>query len=165
MKLTHFIYVILMLTSLAVKAQVNPQQNWLQQETVAPFQHNFFDRRNLDLQAVNAISQTFSLLAIQAHDDGGQMAPCTKPGPCTGSLEARGRTLDPFEKHFESWGYGWGAADVYGGGVGLNMFVAYMFHASGHHKLERWVPVVSIGHAQASTGYALTGSKQGKNGW
>jgi hypothetical protein len=54
---------------------------------------------------------------------------------------------------------------VYVGGVALNMFVAYMFHASNHHKLERWVPVIAIAHAQASTGYALTGSEQGKNGW
>jgi hypothetical protein len=127
--------------------------------------HSFFDRRNLQLQSTNAIAQTVSLFAIQGHDDGGQMAPCDKPGPCTGALEARGRTLDPFEKHFQSYGYGWGAAYVYGGGVGLNMFVAYMFHAGGHHKLERWVPIIAIGHAQASTGYALTGSKQGKNGW
>ena len=29
--------------------------------------------------------------------------------------------LDPFEKHFESYGYGWGSVYRYGGGVGLNM--------------------------------------------
>jgi hypothetical protein len=45
------------------------------------------------------------------------------------------------------------------------MFVAYMLDPTGHHKLERWLPVVAIAHAQASTGYALTGSEQGKNGW
>jgi hypothetical protein len=92
------------------------------------------------------------------------MAGCAEP-PCMGALEARGRTLDPFEKHFESYGYGWGAMYRYGGGVGVNMMVAYLFHATGHHKLERWVPIVAIMHAQASTGYALTGSSQGKTGW
>jgi hypothetical protein len=148
---------------LSVVAQTGALQ--LTPENSAPYEHSFFDRKNLQLQGTNAIAQTFSLLAIQGHDDGGQMAPCMKAGPCNGMLEARGRTLDPFEKHFESYGYGWGAVYVYGGGVGLNMFVAYMFHASGHHKLERWVPVVSIAHAQASMGYALSGSKQGKNGW
>ena len=50
-------------------------------------------------------------------------------------------------------------------GVGLNLLVADIFHDTGHHKLERCVPVVAIAHAQASTGYALTGSSQGKYGW
>jgi hypothetical protein len=160
---THLICLILLATPFAAIAQAWHYE--LPHESIAPYEHSFFDRRNLQLQGINAISETLSLFAIQAHDHGGQMAPCTKPGPCTGALEARGRTLDPFEKHFESYGYGWGAAYVYAGGVGLNMFVAYLFHDTGHHKLERWVPVVAIAHAQASTGYALTGSKQGKNGW
>ena len=161
----HLFFVILLATSLAAAPQAKSQQFLLHSETIAPAQHSFFDRQNLRLQGLNVIFETSSLLAIQAHDDGGQMAPCSHPGPCTGWREARGRTLDPFEKHFESYGYGWGATYVYAGGVGLNMLVAYMFHASGHHKLERWVPVVAIARAQASTGYALTGSSQGKNGW
>jgi hypothetical protein len=165
MKPKHLISMCLLAISLAGTAQAHAQQYLLQSKSTLPFQHSFFDHRNLQLQGVNVISETLSLMAIHAHDNGGQMAPCTRPGPCTGALEARGRTLDPFEKHFESYGYGWGAAYVYVGGVGLNMFVAYMFHASNHHKLERWVPVVAIVHAQASTGYALTGSEQGKNGW
>ena len=65
------------------------------------------------------------------------MAPCIHSSS-TGALAARGRTLDPFEKHFESYGYGWGAAYRYGGGEGLNLVVAYLFHSSGHHKLEQW---------------------------
>ena len=85
--------------------------------------------------------------------------------PCTGALEARGRTLDPFEKHFESYGYGWGAVYRYGGGVGLTLGTAYIFHATGHHKLERWVPMIGIAHAHASIGYTLTGSRQGRSGW
>jgi hypothetical protein len=84
--------------------------------------------------------------------------------PCDWS-DARGRTLDPFEKHFQSYGYGWGAVYDYGAGVGANMLLAYALHATGHHKMERWIPVVGIVHAGASTGYALTGSAQGKNGW
>jgi hypothetical protein len=42
-------------------------------------------------------------------------------------LEARGRTLDPYEKHFESCGYGWGVVYRYGGDVGFNLIVAYAF--------------------------------------
>jgi hypothetical protein len=165
MKRRQLVSVCLLAISLVAVAKAHAQQYLLQNEAKLPYQHKFFDRENLRLQGVNVISQTFSLMAIQAHDGGGQMAPCDKPGPCTGSLQARGRTLDPYEKHFESYGYGWGATYVYAGGVGLNMAVAYIFHATNHHKLERWVPVVSIAHAQASTGYALTGSAQGKNGW
>jgi len=80
-------------------------------------------------------------------------------------MQSRGRTLDGFEKHFESYGYAWGSTYRYGGGVGLNMLVTYIFHDSGHHKLERIVPLIAIDHAEASTGYALNGSRQGKNGW
>jgi hypothetical protein len=163
-KLRGCLFALLLISPLATLAQVNPGQNWLRGDYKTPARHSFFDKTNLKLQGINAASETLALLAIQSHDNGGAMAPCTK-SPCSGALEARGRTLDPFEKHFESYGYGWGAAYRYGGGVGLNLAVAYMFHATGHHKLERWVPVVAIAHAQASTGYALTGSRQGKNGW
>ncbi len=110
----------------------------------------FFDKRNLELFGVNALAQTQALLAIQSHG---------------AAVQSRGRTLDPFEKHFESYGYGWGAVYRYGGGIGLNTFVAYVFHATGHHKLERWVPYIAMAHAEAATGYALTGSKQGRTGW
>lgn len=110
----------------------------------------FFDKQNLKLFGMNVVAQTGALLAIQAHGNWTQ---------------SRGRTLDPFEKHFESYGYGWGCVYRYGGGVGLNTLVAYMFHEAGHHKLEHIVPYIAIAHAEASSGYALTGSRQGKNGW
>jgi hypothetical protein len=163
-KRRNLIILFLFATSLVATAQ---QDNELYRRKESPstaLDHSFFDRQNLRLQSANVFFETMALLAIQSHDDGLGMARCHNP-PCTGALEARGRTLDPFEKHFESYGYGWGSVYRYGGGVGLNMFVAYMFHSSGHHKLERWVPVVAIAHAQASTGYALTGSEQGKYGW
>jgi hypothetical protein len=164
LKLRSCIFMFLIAAPLAATAQEQPGPYWLQGPDKTPMFHSFFDQTNLRLQGINAVSETLALLAIQSHDDGGGMARCAKP-PCTGALAARGRTLDPFEKHFESYGYGWGSVYRYGGGVGLNLFVAYMFHATGHHKLERWVPVVAIAHAEASTGYALTGSSQGKNGW
>lgn len=113
-------------------------------------EHGFFDKKNLELFGVNTVMQTEALLAIQSHGKG---------------FESRGRTLDPFEKHFESYGYGWGSVYRYAGGVGLNMFVAYLFHEGGHHRLERYVPMIAIGHAMASTGYAFTGSRQGCCGW
>jgi hypothetical protein len=163
-KCRNLIILFLFASSLVAAAQQDNPMFRLNDSPSAVLDHSFFDRQNLRLQSVNVFSQTMALLAIQSHDDGLEMAPC-RISPCTGALEARGRTLDPLEKHFESYGYGWGSIYRYGGGVGLNMFVAYMFHSTGHHKLERWVPVVAIAHAQASTGYALTGSKQGKNGW
>ena len=160
-----FALLLLMLSpSLATAQQVllqGSQQYWLQGYDKAPMQHSFIDRTNLKLQGMNVASETLALFAIQSHDDGGATGRCSHP-PCLGGLAARGRTLDPFEKHFESYGYGWGAVYRYGGGVGLNVFVALMLHETGHHKLERWVPVIAIAHAQASTGYALTGSSQGK---
>jgi hypothetical protein len=163
MKLRICIVALLVAAPFVATAQV-PEESSLRRSDEAPTTHSFTDSTNRKLQAINVASQTMALLAIQSHDNGGGMAACANP-PCMGALEARGRTLDPLEKHFESYGYGWGAVYRYGGGVGLNMVVAYMFHATGHHKLERWVPMVAIMHAQASTGYALTGSAQGKTGW
>ena len=130
-------------------------------EEPVPRTHRFADKTNLRLQTINILSQTGALLAIHSHDYGRGMARCAAI-PCMGALEARGRTLDPLEKHFESYGYGWGAVYRYGGGVALNAALAYMFHATGHHKLERWVPLVGVAHAGASIGYALTGSRQGR---
>ena len=164
MKLRNCILILLIASPLVVLAQEPSGSDWLEGHRTTPLQHSFFDQTNLRLQGTNLLSETMALLAIQSHDDGGGMARCSNP-PCTGALAARGRTLDPFEKHFESYGYGWGAAYRYAGGVGLNLLVADIFHETGHHKLERWVPVVAISHAQASTGYALTGSSQGKYGW
>ncbi len=160
-----FVFAFLAATPLVAPAQNKSADYYLEPPRTAAMEHSFFDQANLRLQATNVASQTYALLAIQSHDDGGQMAPCRSSAHCAGALEARGRTLDPLEKHFESYGYGYGAVYRYIGGVGLNLAVAYGFHVSGHHKLERWVPVVAIGHAEASTGYALTGSRQGKNGW
>ena len=156
-----FLFLLSLVAPLLAAAQQGSQQYWLQGYDNAAVQHSFVDKTNLKLQGMNVASETLALLAIQSHDDGGAVGRCSKP-PCLGGLAARGRTLDPFEKHFESYGYGWGAVYRYGGGVGLNVFVAFMLHETGHHKLERWVPVIAIAHAQASTGYAFTGSSQGK---
>jgi hypothetical protein len=164
MKLRSCVLALLLASPFIVTAQERPEEDWLKPGDKQPTTHGFIDKANLRLQSINVASQTLALLAIHSHDNGGGMAACSNP-PCTGALEARGRTLDPFEKHFESHGYQWGVVYRYGGGVGLNMIVAYMFHVTGHHKLERWVPMVAILHAQASIGYALTGSRQGKNGW
>ncbi|HTF68149.1 MAG TPA: hypothetical protein VK638_36265 [Edaphobacter sp.] len=158
------LFALLLISPLATMAQGHPGEYLMQRNDKTPTQHTFFDNTNLKLQGMNVTTQTIALLAIQSHSNGGRMAPCTK-SPCSGALEARGRTLDPYEKHFESYGYGWGAFYRYGGGVGLNLLASYALHATGHHKLERWMPVIAIAHAQASTGFALTGSRQGKNGW
>ncbi|HXZ33155.1 MAG TPA: hypothetical protein VEH30_12825 [Terriglobales bacterium] len=158
MKLRACIFMLLIASPLV--AAEDAAELAVEQHDKSPTHHSFLDEANLTLQGFNLLSQTLALRAIQSHDDGGGMARCANP-PCLGALQARGRTLDPFEKLFESHGYGWGAVYRYGGGVGLNMLVAYMFHATGHHKLERWVPVFAIAHAQASTGYALEGSRQG----
>ena len=156
--------ILFIASTLAATAQ-DPGKYWLERNDQTPETlHRFMDATNLKLQGINLVSQTLALMAIQSHDNGGGMARCSSP-PCTGALEACGRTLDPFEKHFESYGYGWGTVYRYGGGVGLNLAVAYMFHATGHHKLERWVPFIAIAHAQASTGYAFSGSRQGNSGW
>jgi hypothetical protein len=130
-------------------AQRNPETwEWRPAEQ-APKAHRFFDKENSRLFVINAVSQAIALAAIQSHGSG---------------MESRGRTLDGFEKHFESYGYGWGASYRLGGGVGLNMLSTLVFHQLGHHRLERWAPLVAIAHADMSAGYALTGSRQSSHG-
>jgi hypothetical protein len=130
-------------------AQANPQTWEWRPESRASQPHRFFDKENSRLFVVNAVSQAIALVAIQSRGPG---------------MESRGRTLDGFEKHFESYGYAWGASYRFGGGIGLNMLSTLVFHEPGHHKLERWVPLVAIGHAEMSTVYALTGSRQSNHG-
>jgi hypothetical protein len=130
-------------------AQANPQTWEWRPESQASQPHRFFDKENSRLFVVNAVSQAIALVAIQSRGPG---------------MESRGRTLDGFEKHFESYGYAWGASYRFGGGIGLNMLSTLVFHELGHHKLERWVPLVAIGHAEMSTAYALTGSRQSNHG-
>jgi len=83
-----------------------------------------------------------------------------------GALEARGRTWGPLERHFESHRYAWGPVYRYGGDLGQEHDACLnVSRHTGHYKLERLgVPMVAIMHAQASRGYALTGSRQGKTG-
>lgn len=149
--LINFIVIVivgLLLTSAAF-AQRNPATwEWRPPES-NPIHHKFFDKQNSRLFVINAASQTLALIAIQSHG---------------AHMESRGRTLDGFEKHFESYGYAWGSCYRFGGGIGLNMFSTLIFHELGHHKLERWVPLVAIAHADMSTGYALAGSRQSNHG-
>jgi hypothetical protein len=140
-----------LLFNFAAFAQKNPATWEWQPTESSPNHHKFFDKQNARLFAINAASQTFALIAIQSRG---------------AHMESRGRTLDGYEKHFESYGYGWGACYRFGGGIGLNMFSTLIFHELGHHKLERWVPLVAIAHADMSAAYALSGSRQSnRGGW
>jgi hypothetical protein len=135
----------------AAFAQKNPATWEWQPTKSSPNHHKFFDKQNARLFTINAASQTLALIAIQSHG---------------AHMESRGRTLDGFEKHFQSYGYGWGACYRFGGGIGLNMFSNLIFHELGHHRLERWVPLVGIAHANMSAAYALAGSRQSnRGGW
>jgi hypothetical protein len=104
-----------------VVAQKNPATwEWQPVKSTANH-HRFFDKQNSRLFVINAVSQTFAMIAIQSHG---------------AHPESRGRTLDGFEKHFESYGYGWGACYRLGGGGGLNMFSTLIFHGLGHTNLN-----------------------------
>jgi hypothetical protein len=144
-----FLVVPVLLLNRGASAQANPETWEWRPSPPTSRPHRFFDKENSRLFAVNAVSQAIALVAIQSRGPG---------------MESRGRTLDGFEKHFESYGYAWGASYRLGGGVGLNLLSTLVFHELGRHKLERWVPLVAIGHAEMSTAYALTGSRQSNHG-
>jgi len=48
-------------------------------------------------------------------------------------------------------------ASIEAAGVGLSIGISYLFHRTGHHKLERWTSIIhiSVGTGGAIRNYAL----------
>lgn len=69
------------------------------------------------------------------------------------NLQSGGRELNPVVRIFGRSAPG--LALNFGGQAASVMGVSYFLHKTGHHKLERMVPVVNIGASMGAVGYGL----------
>jgi hypothetical protein len=69
------------------------------------------------------------------------------------NLQRGGRELNPVVRIFGRSTPGL-AVNFVGETAGV-LSVSYLFHKTGHHKLERWVSLVNIGSSAGAVGYGL----------
>jgi len=89
-------------------------------------QHRFMDKTNLMLHSWNVAAETYDAVTTRRQLRGGRI-----------------NELNPFGALFVNHGWGGQLAFSYGFGVGGPLLTSYMLHRTGHHKLERWVPVLN----------------------
>ena len=85
--------------------------------------HTFLDRQNLSFWAAAAALQTADLITTRQ------------------ILDRGGRESNPVAKPFVNHGTAAQAASTYLLGTGGTIAAAYLLHRSGHHRLERWLPL------------------------
>src|SRR5579863_2595232 len=106
----------------------------------APKPHKFFDSENLALFGATTLMQTADLVSTRMVIDRG------------------GREQDPLAKPFVDHGIGTQVIASYAIGTGGMLLGAYWLHRSGHHRLERWLPITVAATealASASNFYVL----------
>jgi hypothetical protein len=98
--------------------------------------HRFFDKRNLALFAAAASLNMTDFAATRAN------------------LQSGGKELNPMVRMFgrSTPGLAFNFAGETAGMIG----VSYFLHRTGHHKLERIVPMVSIGSSGVAVSYSLS---------
>jgi hypothetical protein len=102
----------------------------------APSQHRFWDRQNRILFSTVAIFSAgdFAVTHMNLGNGGRELNPLVRP--FTGSTAAL-------------------ATNFVGQTAGI-VAVSYLFHKTGHHKLERWAPVANIASSAFAVGYGLS---------
>jgi hypothetical protein len=98
--------------------------------------HRFWDRENSVLFATSAASSTADFFVTRSN------------------LQNGGQELNPVTRMFGSSTTGL-AVNFIGENVAV-MGISYMFHKTGHHKLERAVSMVNIGASTTAVSYGLT---------
>jgi hypothetical protein len=85
--------------------------------------HRFFDRTNISLHVANALLQTGDLISTRQIMDRG------------------GRETSPLARPFVNGGIGGQMVASYVIGTGGTLLGSYLLHRTGHHRLERWLPI------------------------
>jgi len=98
-------------------------------------EHKFWDKEN------------FALFAVSAALNGADFA------VTRANLQSGGQELNPLVRLFGRSTAGL-VANFAGEGVGT-VALSYIFHKTGHHKLERIVSMVNIGGSAGAVGYGL----------
>jgi len=73
------------------------------------------------------------------------------------NLQSGGRELNPVVRIFGRSAPG--LALNFGGETAGVVALSYFFHKTGHHKMERFVPVINMGVSAAAVGYGLAHRK------
>ena len=103
--------------------------------------HDFFDQTNLRLFVAESLAQTGDLITTHK------------------IIAQGGKEADPLARPFVSAGIGGQMVGSYVVGTGGTMLASYLLHRTGHHRLERWAPVLTAvveGLATASNIRQLT---------
>jgi len=87
--------------------------------------HAFFDKTNLRLFIAEGLAQTGDLITTRKIVNSG------------------GTEADPLAKPFVNAGIGGQMVGSYVVGTGGTMLASYLLHRTGHHRLERWAPILA----------------------
>ena len=104
--------------------------------------HSFLDRENVALHAANLALITGDMISTRLIVDGG------------------GREQNPIARPFVNSGIGGQMAASYALGFGGTLLGSYWLHRSGHHRLERILPISVMAieaYATASNAHLLAG--------
>ena len=88
--------------------------------------HRFFDKTNLWLHAGAIVAETADLVTTHR------------------AIEAGAVEANPLARPLVRRGLGGQVVSAYGLGEGALLLTSYIFHRTGHHRLERFVPVTAI---------------------
>jgi hypothetical protein len=102
----------------------------------APSQHRFWNAENRFLFAIVAASSMADFAVTRAN------------------LQNGGRELNPMTRVFS--GSTVGLAVNFAGETAGVVGLSYYFHRTGHHRLERMVPLVNFGTSAVAVSYGLT---------
>ena len=112
------------------------QHSYIRSSELGEQKHDFWDRSNTILFAAVGASAAADFCVTRAN------------------LANGGRELNPVTKIFA--GSTTGLAFNFVGETVGTMGVSYLFHKTGHHKLERLTSLVEIGSSTGAVGYGLT---------
>ncbi len=112
------------------------QHSYVRSSEIGEQKHHFWDRSNTILFAAVGAGAAADFCVTRAN------------------LASGGRELNPVTRVFAGSTTGL-AFNFVGEAVGT-MGVSYLFHKTGHHKLERLTSLVEIGSSAGAVGYGLT---------
>lgn len=116
----RFLLVLPLLLGSSALAQIQP---------VDFHNHKFWDKKNIAIHSANFAMQSLDAFTTRHVLD-----------------QHNGIERNPWARQFVSRGWGGQAAYSWGLSVGGTVLTSYIMHRTGHHKLERILPMIEIGY-------------------
>lgn len=110
---------------------------WAQLPPPSSDYHKFWDKQNLAIHSGNFVMQTADAITTRHVLD-----------------RHNGVERNPWARQFVTHGWGGQAAYSWGLSVGGTIVTSYFMHRTGHHRLERVLPMIEIG-ATAGTVFGM----------